>query len=129
MKKLIVLLLLLLPLLAQSQSKLKKKYRQNYTGTITAYEIKLGDTIRQVSPSKIRVQLTKDSLFLNIDRSTYSSSFQVSNFEKDKKYLKLEVKFAPNGFPETYILNKKTKTLIRKGIFPSPDVELLMEKN
>jgi len=127
--KTITLLFAFLPVLIFSQGKLKKKYRQNYTGTITAYEIKLGDTIRQVSPAKIRVQLTKDSLFLKIDRSTYSSGFQVSNFEKDKKYLKLEVKFSPNGLPETYILNKKTKTLIRKGILPSPDVELILEKD
>jgi hypothetical protein len=126
--KKLILFFAIVPYLVLSQGKLKKKFRRNYIGSIAAYDIKLGDSLRHVSPSKIRVQLTKDSLFLNIDRSSYASAFQIFSFDRDKKYLRIKVQFAPNSIPEYYYLNKRTRTLYRKGIFPSPDVELVLEK-
>jgi hypothetical protein len=113
---------------AFGQSKLKKKFRSTYEGTIPSYQIKMGQEIVEVNATSIQVTISKDSLFLFLDKASYAASFELKKWENEKKLLAFKVQFSEERLPEIYLLETKNKVLTRKGLYPQPDVELKLKK-
>jgi hypothetical protein len=107
--------------------RLKRKYLKEYNGEMPKYTAILGQELIEVSPSKIEVKLNKDSLSLSIGNSTYQNVYIVSkSTSPDELFLIMERE--DTGIVERFILNTKKKTIIRKGVFPQPDVSLIRVK-
>jgi hypothetical protein len=100
---------------------LKRKYRGIYTGQIPKYEVKMGSKTYDVNASEIKAYLDRDSIYLEIGTSRYASSYFIEI--KEKQYI-LTSPREHSGIPELFILDPKTKTMVRKGLYPQPDSTL-----
>jgi hypothetical protein len=100
---------------------LKRKYRGIYTGQIPTYEVKMGTSTYVVNAIEIQAYLDRDSIFLEIGTNRYASAYFID--KKENKYI-LTSPRDHSGIPEQFILDPKTKTLIRKGLYPQPDATL-----
>jgi hypothetical protein len=100
---------------------LKRKYRGIYTGQIPTYEVKMGSNTYLVNASEIKAYLDRDSIYLEIGTSRYASSYFIES--KEKQFI-LTSPREHSGIPELFILDPKTKTMIRKGLYPQPDATL-----
>jgi hypothetical protein len=100
---------------------LKRKYRGIYTGQIPTYEVKMGTSTYVVNAIEIQAYLDRDSIFLEIGTNRYASAYFIE--KKENKYI-LTSPRDHSGIPEQFILDPKTKTLIRKGLYPQPDATL-----
>jgi hypothetical protein len=100
---------------------LKRKYRGIYTGQIPKYEVKMGSKTYDVNASEIKAYLDRDSIYLEIGTSRYASSYFIES--KEKQFI-LTSPRVHSGIPELFILDPKTKTMIRKGLYPQPDATL-----
>lgn len=124
MHKVAIILMLLIPLgsLSQKEVKLKKKFISHYKGTIPPYEMDTGEKTIQVSSTPIYVEITKDSLFVNIGnnvlRGTYYIMFQA------KTYYLLEAKIDGQLATERIMVYKRGKHISRDGMYPQPIAEL-----
>ena len=107
---------------AQS-ARLKRKYLKEYQGEMPKFSALIGKEILEVSPAKMVVKLDKDSLFLSIGNSKYQNVYAVSKSTNSDELL-LMMERENTGIEELFILNKKNKTILRKGIFPQPDALL-----
>jgi hypothetical protein len=104
------------------QSKpIKRKYRGVYEGQIPAYEVRMGQDVFTVKPTTLRILLDRDSIFLEIGTYRYASAYFIE--KKENKYI-LTSPRDHSGIPEQFILDPKTKTMIRKGLYPQPDASL-----
>ena len=100
---------------------LKRKYRGIYTGQIPTYEVKMGTSTYVVNATELKAYVDRDSIFLEIGTSRYASGYVIEN--KEKQFI-LTSPRAHSGIPEQFILDPKTKTMIRKGLYPQPDATL-----
>jgi hypothetical protein len=105
------------------QSKpIKRKYRGVYEGQIPAYEVRMGQDVFTVKPTTLRILLDRDSIFLEIGTYRYASGYSLEN--KEKQFM-LSAQRDQSGIPEQLILDPKTKTMVRKGLYPQPDATLM----
>lgn len=104
----------------QTQS-VKRKYRGIYEGTIPTYEVRMGQDIIAVKATNMHVYLDRDSVYFEIGTFRYNSTFQL---EKTSASLLINSDRENSGIPEQLILDPKTKTMIRKGLYPQPDATL-----
>lgn len=100
---------------------LKRKYRGVYEGKIPTYEVKMGPNTYGVSASEIKVNLGKDSIFLEIGTNRYALAYFIE--KKENKYI-LTSPRDHSGIPEQFILDPRTKEMVRKGLYPQPDAAL-----
>jgi hypothetical protein len=101
--------------------RLKRKYLKEYQGEIPKYSALIGKEMLEVSPEKMVIKLDKDSLFLTIGNSVYKSVYTASKTTNtDEVFLLMERD--NTGIQERFVLNKENKTIVRKGVFPQPDV-------
>lgn len=104
------------------QSKpIKRKYRGVYEGQIPAYEVRMGQEVYTVKASNLRILLDRDSVFFEIGTYRYASGYSIENNEKQ---FSLSATRDQSGISEQLILDPKTKTMIRKGLYPQPDATL-----
>jgi hypothetical protein len=108
------------PSLGQTQT-LKRKYRGIYEGTIPTYEVRMGQEMIAVKATNLRVYLDRDSVYFEIGTYRYNSTFQL---EKTSASLLINADRESSGIPEQLQLDPKTKTMIRKGLYPQPDATL-----
>jgi hypothetical protein len=108
------------PLFGQTQT-IKRKYRGIYEGTIPNYEVRMGQEMIAVKATNMRVYLDRDSVYFEIGTYRYNSSYR---FEKSSVSLLIGADRENSGIPEQLILDPKTKTMIRKGLYPQPDATL-----
>jgi hypothetical protein len=107
--------------------RLKRKYCKEYQGEMPKYSALIGQEIVEISPSKIELNLHKDSLYLTIGRSYYNGNYSVEkSLNPDEIILVMERK--NSEIEERFILNLPNKTIVRKGIFPQPDTPLIRVK-
>ncbi|MEN9700560.1 MAG: hypothetical protein RLZZ301_1758 [Bacteroidota bacterium] len=106
--------------LAQS-NKLKRKNRGVYVGTIPAYEAIIGNQPIQVKPCELKIYLDRDSLFMELGTYRYAAVYQ---FEKKETQFEIRLERSQSGIEEVLYLDPKNRTLLRKGLFPQPDVLL-----
>lgn len=100
---------------------IKRKYRGIYVGQIGAYEVKMGTSTYVVNAIEIQAYLDRDSIFLEIGTNRYASAYFIE--KKENKYI-LSSPRDHSGIPEQFILDPKTKTIVRKGLYPQPDAIL-----
>ncbi len=118
----LILLVFSISMSVFGQSKpIKRKYRGIYIGQIPTYEVKLGTTNYQVSAALMKVSLDRDSIYLEIGTYRYAAPY---NLEQSKETLTLTSNRENSGIIEQLTLDPKTKTLIRKGLYPQPDATL-----
>ena len=100
---------------------LKRKYRGIYVGQIGAYEVKMGTSTYIVNASEMKAFVDRDSIILEIGSYRYAAPY---NLEQSKETLTLTSNRENSGIIEQLTLDPKTKTLIRKGLYPQPDATL-----
>ena len=100
---------------------LKRKYRGIYVGKIGAYEVKMGTSTYVVNASEMKAFVYRDSIILEIGSYRYAAPY---NLEQSKETLTLTSIRENSGIVEQLTLDPKTKTLIRKGLYPQPDATL-----
>jgi len=107
--------------------RLKRKYCKEYQGETPQYSAILGQEIVEILPSKIELNLKKDSVYLTIETSQYNGSYSATkSISSDEIILVMERK--NTEIEERFILNLPNKTIVRKGVFPQPDTYLVRVK-
>lgn len=101
---------------------LKRKFRGIYAGQIPSYEVKFGQGTNTVSKCELKVYLSRDSLKLEIGTYRYVAGYTLEIVEQD---LILTAPREQSGIPERFILSPRTKTILRKGLYPQPDATLI----
>lgn len=116
------LILILLVQTAFSQAKpIKRKYRGIYVGEIQSYEVQMGAQKMKVSPVTCKLYLERDSLFIEIGNKKYAAAYSI---EKLDQTYKLTAERTNSGIAEVFYLDPRTKSMVRKGLYPQPDAEL-----
>ncbi len=100
---------------------LKRKYRGIYTGQIPTYEVKMGTSTYVVNASELTAFVDRDSIIIEIGSYRYAAPY---NLEQSKETLTLTSIRENSGILEQLILDPKSKTMIRKGLYPQPDATL-----
>lgn len=118
----LILLVFTISMSVFGQSKpIKRKYRGIYTGQIPTYEVKMGTSTYVVNASEMKAFVYRDSIILEIGSYRYAAPY---NLEQSKETLTLTSIRENSGIVEQLTLDPKTKTLIRKGLYPQPDATL-----
>ncbi len=123
--KLLFTLLLLIPKICDAQ-KIKRKYRGSYEGIIKSYKINSGEDYLTVKETPIHILVEKKKLIITIGNIKIEGVPELKNINRNNIELILK---RPNDFgTEKIRVFRKNKTIIRKGISPQPDAELLKQK-
>lgn len=103
---------------------IKRKYRGVYEGKIPTYEVRMGQEVYTVKPTTLRIFLDRDSIFLEIGTYKYASGYLIEN--KQPQIILTSARNA-SGISEQFTIDPKTKTMVRKGLYPQPDAILTRE--
>lgn len=106
---------------------LKKKHLKTYTGIIPAYEVNYNNRLEKVEACPISISLVKDSIYVSVGLSKWNGTYSV--IKTSKKTLEISGKMSGSGIKEIIILHTRKRKLVRKGLFPQPDVELKLKKD
>lgn len=107
--------------------RVKRKYCKTYQGEIPKYSAMLGQEMVEVSSMQIDIQVKKDSLYLSIGNVRISGVYTAQKSTNPDEIV-LTLPRENSGIEERVILNTSKKTLLRKGVFPQPDVLLTRVK-
>ena len=107
--------------------RVKRKYCKTYQGEIPKYSAMLGQEMVEVSSMQIDIQVKKDSLYLSIGNIRVSGVYTAQKSTNPDEVV-LTLPRENSGIEERIILNTTKKTLLRKGVFPQPDVLLTRVK-
>jgi len=124
MRKFAIILMILIPLgsFSQKEAKLKKKFFSHYKGIIPPYQMDIGDSTIQVSSASIYVEITKDSLFVNIGNNKLRGTYYV--MFAAKTYYLLEANIDGQLATERIMVYKRGRHISRDGMYPQPVAEL-----
>lgn len=117
----LLLLLFFISFTQTNAQTLKRKFCGIYKGTIPSYEVQMGPNTYPVAQCGIEVCMSRDSLWIEMGTYQYGASFAV---EISKKKLKITAVRSNSGIPEELLLDTKTRTLTRSGVFPQPSAVL-----
>ena len=81
----------------------------------------MGTSTYVVNASEMKAFVYRDSIILEIGSYRYAAPY---NLEQSKETLTLTSIRENSGIVEQLTLDPKTKTLIRKGLYPQPDATL-----
>ena len=118
MTKALFLLLLIASSFVNAQKPLKKKFFGKYEGEIAAYKINTGSQFIDVSSTPISIVIQKKDLILKVGRNEMNVAYTWS--KKDKKTIQIEFIRPIDETKEIVILTKKSKEILREGIYPQP---------
>jgi hypothetical protein len=104
---------------------LKKKFYGTYTGVIPAYKLDIGSDVVDVASASITIVLSADGVVQQLGNSTKNGTWKIISTEKN--YFILSLRLEGQLAEEQVVLDKKSKTMVREGIFPQPDAELAKE--
>ena len=107
--------------------RVKRKYCKTYQGEIPKYSAMLGQEMVEVSSMQIDIQVKKDSLYLSIGNVRISGVYTAQKSTSPDEVV-LTLPRENSGIEERIILNTANKMVLRKGIFPQPDVRLMRVK-
>ena len=96
-------------------------------GQIEGYKLNTGSQLIDVASTDISIKLRKTDLDFTIGRNEMTIPYTWE--KKDKTTLILTFKRTVDESPETLFLYKKTKLIMRVGIFPQPNAKLTKKKN
>ena len=109
-----------------AQKPLKKRFCGEYVGQIEVYKLNTGSQLIDVASTDISIKLRKTDLDFTIGRNEMTIPYTWE--KKDKTTLILTFKRTVDESPETLFLYKKTKSIMRVGIFPQPNAQLTKKK-
>jgi len=129
MKSLVLLLFLGLTAyqLEAQTVRIKRKFCKTYQGEIPAYRVQLGEEMVEIPSCKLELTLTKDSIIMQLGKLSMRNTYQLEKTDNPKEILILVAR-DNSDIPERMILQTKEKVIIRKGIFPQPEVKLIKVK-
>ena len=104
-------------------AQIKKKDLGTYKGSIPSYKINNGSQLLEVTSCNITVSLDKDSLKLVIGSKTYSGVYEVKKIKR--RAYNIHLTTPHSQLEEVFRLEGKERRMLRKGIFPQPDCELI----
>ena len=104
---------------------LKKKFYGTYKGTVPAYKMDIGSDVVDVGSASITIILSEDGVTQQLGNSTQTGTWKITGTEK--AYFILTLRLNGGIVEEQLVLDKKTKAMTRKGIFPQPDAALAKE--
>ncbi|MEJ6505132.1 MAG: hypothetical protein QNK70_05605 [Crocinitomicaceae bacterium] len=121
-----IALILFFSLLGVSISaQIKKKDLGLYAGVIEEYRINNGVKLLTVQESTVRVSIDKSMLILQIGQQEYKATYKAR--KESKRVYKITADLKYSDIQESFYLYGKEKRLLRKGIFPQPDSELVKQ--
>jgi hypothetical protein len=101
----------------------KKRLLGAYEGTIPAYRMDIGQTVVNVEPTTIRIELLENGRIVQqLDRKKQEGTWTLDDSEK--AYYVITYRLEGQAAEERLILYRKTRTIERDGIFPQPDAIL-----
>ena len=104
-------------------AQIKKKDLGTYQGTIPSYKINNGSQLLEVASCNITVSLDKDSLKLVIGSKTCSGAYVVKKIKR--RTYNIHLTTPHSQLEEVFRLEGKEREILRKGLFPQPDCELI----
>jgi hypothetical protein len=122
MTKSLFFLFIIFSTLTNAQRPLKKKYLGKYEGEIAAYKINTGSEFLEVTSTTISLIIQKKELVFTIGRNEMTVPYNW--IKKDKKTIQIEFSRSIDDTKEVLILNKKTKEIVRRGVYPQPNCVL-----
>lgn len=102
-----------------AQKPLKKKFRGEYEGEIAAYKVNTGGQFIDVLSTPILLTIQKKDLIFKVGRNEMTVPY--TWIKKDKKTIQIAFLRSVDETKEVLILTKKTKYIIREGIYPQPN--------
>lgn len=128
MTKVLLLIFLFATSYLSAQKPLKKKFWGEYEGEIAAYKVNTGGQFIDVSSTPILLTIQKKDLIFKVGRNEMTVPY--TWIKKDKKTIQIAFLRSVDETKEVLILTKKTKHIIREGIYPQPNCLLKKsEKN
>lgn len=118
MTKFFIFIFLVISAFSSAQKPLKKKFLGKYEGEISAYKINTGSQFIDVSSTSISLYIQKNELVFTIGRNEMTVPY--SWIKKDKKTIQIEFLRSVDETKEIVILTKKTKEILREGVYPQP---------
>jgi hypothetical protein len=118
MTKSFIFIFLIISAFVNAQKPLKKKFLGKYEGEISAYKINTGSQFIDVSSTSISLNIQKNELVFTIGRNEMTIPY--SWIKKDKKTIQIEFLRSVDETKEIVILTKKTKEILREGVYPQP---------
>ena len=118
MTKFFIFIFLVISALSNAQKPLKKKFLGKYEGEIPAYKINTGSQFIDVSSTSISLSIQKNELVFMVGRNEMTVPY--SWIKKDKKTIQIEFLRSTDETKEIVILTKKTKEILREGVYPQP---------
>jgi len=107
--------------------RVKRKYCKTYQGEIPTYSAMLGQELVKVSSAQIDINVKKDSLYVTFGNMQISGVYTAQKSTNPNEII-LILPRENSGIEERISLNTAKKTLMRKGVFPQPDVVLFRMK-
>ena len=118
MTKSFIFIFLVISALSNAQKPLKKKFLGKYEGEIPAYKINTGSQFIDVSSTSISLTIQKNELVFMVGRNEMTVPYSWT--KKDKKTIQIEFLRSIDETKEIVILTKKTKEILREGVYPQP---------
>lgn len=94
-------------------------------GSIGTYQAIIGTKEVSVLKQELQVELTKDSLIMELGKYHYANTYLVV---KTAAGYEIHFERPDSGIEEVLMLDPKQKTILRKGLFPQPDALLSKQK-
>jgi DUF438 domain-containing protein len=107
--------------------RVKRKYCKTYQGEIPTYSAMLGQELVKVSSVQIDIIVKKDSLYVTFGNMQISGEYTAQKSTNPDEII-LILPRENSGIDERINLNTVNKTLLRKGVFPQPDVVLIRKE-
>lgn len=118
MTKFFIFIFLVISAFSNAQKPLKKKFLGKYEGEIPAYKINTGSQFIDVSSASISITILKNELVFMVGRNEMTVPYRW--IKKDKKTIQIEFLRSIDETQEIVILTKKTKEIMREGVYPQP---------
>lgn len=113
-----IFIFLVISVLSNAQKPLKKKFLGKYVGEIPAYKINTGSQFIDVTSTSISLNIQKNELVFAVGRNEMTVPYNW--IKKDKKTIQIEFLRSVDETKEIVILTKKTKEILREGVYPQP---------
>lgn len=107
---------------AQKSISIKRKWQGQYLAITPPYSLNTGNELVDVSGDSICIQISKTNFSMRFGPFSYLGQYVL--IEKTKSLMKISGLVEGRILNEFFIIDRKNKTIIRKGISPQPDLIL-----
>ena len=102
---------------------LKKKIRGTYSGNMPAFYMEVGEKLLEGKEAQLTIEfLEGNNVKETIGSAVQEGLYRITN--DSKTTVTLQVNYPNQMIYEVIEINKKDKTLVRKGFYPQPECKL-----